>query len=150
MQPFERPVLHLAEVVDRWVEQPSARVEQVLGDARRLPVGRAIDLGAGGLVLDRPFERTVHADGHLTWRAPGRLLTLGPLVRFARVHVEVVEWADGLSEVTVRSRGRRVITWGERRERRFFVRPHRAATRLAETLSTRDVLGPSRGGALVA
>jgi hypothetical protein len=133
-------------VVDRWVEQPPDRIEAVLGDPSRLPIGTPITVDGGrGLVIVRPFARVAQRDRQVSWKAPGRLLMQGTgLVRFARVEVEIIVWSDERSEVTVRRRGREIVTWSDARERRFFANAHRAAAHLARVLSTRDILAASR------
>jgi hypothetical protein len=152
MQMFEPQALRLVDpVVDRWVQQPPWRVEEVLGDASRLPVATAISLGDGELQLDGRFEASAESDGRVVWKAPGRLLLRGAsVVRFARVEVEVVVWSDELSEVTVRSCARRLVTWGERRERRYFSLAHEAATHVARLLSTPDIGAPNVNGSRAA
>lgn len=153
METFEPQTLRLLDpVVDRWVQQPATRVEEVLGDVSRLPIAAATDLGGDGeLQLDGAFEASIQADGRVVWKAPGRLLIRGAsVVRFARVEVEVVVWSDELSEVAVRSRARHLVTWSERRERRYFSLAHEAAAHVARVLSTPDVGAPRLNGSRAA
>jgi hypothetical protein len=125
-------------VVDRWITEPAERVEDAMHVA--FDAGTVLDLGsAGELHLDGPFT-AVSAEGRAAWRAPARLVYRGAsILRFTRVDVEVIAWSESLTEVTVRSSGRRVVTWGERRERRYFEQAHRAATRVAGVLATADL-----------
>ena len=118
------------EVVSRWVQSPRAAVETTVRD---MALGRTDELR-----LDTPFERT--SDRAVpTWRAHGRLLWHGPkLVRLARVEVDVTAWADDAAEVSVRPAGRRLLSWGPRREQRYFQSAHRAATRIADVVATRE------------
>jgi hypothetical protein len=122
----------LEEVVAQWVRVPRAEVEHAVhatpGDDR-IPLS-----GTEELRLDTPFERT--ADRALpTWRAQGRLLWHGPMrVRLARIEVDVTAWTDDAAEVSVRPAGRRLLTWGPRRERRYFHSAHRAANVIADAV----------------
>lgn len=114
-------------VVTRWLDGPPQR----LGDFSGAPMS----LGNGDeLRFDGAFERT--SDRALpTWRAPGRLVWHGPkLARVARVEIDVTKWGDDAAEVSVRPAGRGVFSWGPRRERRYFLSAHRAATHIARAV----------------
>ena len=106
-------VLPFEEVVTRWVTEPRP-LEVVVADPA------AID----GLQLE-PFRHD-----HGIWTAAGRLR--GPRTR---VELQITPWPDGTAEVTVRPRGRRLLTWSAARERRYFHAAHDAATHVARTLS---------------
>ena len=110
----------LEEVVTRWVHQPVRPVEEALA-------------GEPGLRLHGPFADSI-ADGHRTWTARGRL----PDLRRARVELQVTRWSPEVTEVSLRPLGRRLVTWGPRRERRYFQGAHDAASRVASLLTTRD------------
>ena len=126
------PVPPVDPVVDRWV----SRSTRPLPEALRGLADRA-DLGDGELRLEGDFAPTIDGRGRVSWKAPARLVGRGPsVVRFARVEVEIIEWADDLLEVTVRSSARHVLTWGERRERRYYSLAHHAASHVASALST--------------
>jgi hypothetical protein len=128
------PVL-VDPVVDRWITQPRAGVAASLRGPAFAPEG-TIELDGGALRFDDRFEQFVDS-GRTVWRAPARLVMHGlGAVRFARVDVEVIAWSDDVAEVTVRSRARHVVTWGERREQRYFMHAHDAATHIARLLST--------------
>src|SRR5690349_16150346 len=101
-------VLPFEEVVTRWVTNPRP-VDQVVGD-----------LGADAVRLDRPFT-----NDHDSWTAAGRLRRPR-----TRVELQITSWPNGAAEVTVRPRGRRLVTWSSGRERRYFDAAHDAATRL--------------------
>lgn len=124
-------------VVVRWVHKGRGPVDQVLADVTAFPITESISLGpAGTLRLDRPFARSADAGGMVAWRANGRVVTsVASLVRFARVEIDVIVWSDELSEVTVRSRGRHLTSWGDRRERRYFTLAHDAAAYVAGALA---------------
>ena len=127
-----RPSTLVDEVVTRWASAPPPSIELAL---HRLEDGGAA-LGRGDeLQLDAAFDRS--SDRALpTWRAPARLVWHGPkLARVAHVEVEVTAWSDGAAEVTVRPAGRRVLSWGPRRERRYFASAHRAASHIAQVVA---------------
>ena len=126
-----KPVTQVDPVVDRWVSRPSTSLPDAL---RRLDP--RTDLRKGELRLDGDFRPAIDGRGRVSWKAPARLVGRGPsVVRAARVEVEIIAWADDLLEVTVRSNARHVLTWGERRERRYFALAHEAASRVASALS---------------
>jgi hypothetical protein len=133
MSVFDSPLID--EVVTLWVESPPQSLASVLHGLANSR-GERIALGGGDeLQLEGGFERS--SDRALpTWRAPARLLWHGPkLVRVARVEVDVTAWRDDAAEVSVRPAGRRVLSWGHRRERRYFESAHRAATHLAHAVA---------------
>jgi hypothetical protein len=105
------------EVVTRWVAQPRP-LEQVVRDP--------LTLGTDRLQLERPFARD-----RSSWTAAGRLR--GPRTR---VELQITAWPNGAAEVTVRPRGRRLLTWSAGRERRYFDAAHDAATQVAHTLAS--------------
>src|SRR4051794_473243 len=109
VSPFE-------EVVTRWVARPRP-LEQVVGDPAVL--------GEETVRLDRPFT-----NDHDSWTAAGRLHRPR-----TRVELQITSWPNGTAEITVRPRGRRLVTWSSGRERRYFDAAHHAATQLADTLS---------------
>jgi hypothetical protein len=87
--------------------------------------------------LDEPFMRSADATGRVTWRGNGRVvISAASIVRFARVEIAITEWANELAEVTLRSRGRHLVSWGDRRERRYFDLAHDAASHIAAVLAT--------------
>jgi hypothetical protein len=133
-------------VVVRWVHHGRRPVDEVLGDVSTFPVAESTSLGAGGtLRLDRPFARSTDGNGTVAWSAPGRVVTrVASMVRFARVEIAVIVWSDELSEVTVRRRGRQVLSWGERRERRYFDLAHDAAEYVAGALAAAAAAERSR------
>lgn len=51
------------------------------------------------------------------------------------IEVQVTPWPNGTAEVTVRPRGRRLLAWGPRRERRYFNAAHDVAAQVADALS---------------
>jgi hypothetical protein len=57
------------------------------------------------------------------------------MVRSARVEIAVMVWSDELSEVNVRTRGRHLLSWSERRQRRYFTLAHDAAAYVAGALA---------------
>ena len=67
---------------------------------------------------------------HETWTSERRLRRPR-----ARVEVQITPWPNGAAEVTVRPRGRRLLTWSAGRERRYFDAAHAVATQVANTLS---------------
>ena len=114
-------------VVTRWLDAPPQRLDDF--SATQMSLGNGDELR-----LDGAFQRT--SDRALpTWRAPGRLVWHGPtLARAARVEIDVTKWGDDAAEVSVRPAGRRVFSWGPRRERRYFLSAHRAATHIARVV----------------
>jgi hypothetical protein len=52
-----------------------------------------------------------------------------------RVAVEVGSWSDRTSELRVIPRTRHLHLWGERRQRRYFARAHRAADALVDLVA---------------
>ena len=141
-----RQVVPSDPVVVRWVHHASTPVDQVLADVTTFPIAASISVGAGGtLRLDRPFARSTDANGKAAWRAYGRVVTPGAsMVRFARVEIAVMVWSDELSEVNVRSRARRLLSWGERRQRRYFALAHDAAAYVARALADADAAERNR------
>jgi hypothetical protein len=138
------PVFPSDPVVVRWVRQGRRPVDRVLADATTFPIAEPISLGADGtLRLDQPFAR-VTGNGEVAWSAHGRVVNSASLVRFARVEIAVIVWSDEMREVTVRSRGRHVLSWGERRERRYFTLAHDAAAYVAGALAAEGVAEHSR------
>ena len=123
------------EVVTRWVDWGPVTVDEALPHWADNPERVALGRGAE-LQLDADFERA--ADPHVpTWHAPGRLVWPDRrLMRVAHIEIDVTAWSEDKVEVSVRPAGRRVLSWGPRRERRYFDAAHRAATRVAAVVAT--------------
>ena len=109
--------LPFEQVVTRWVAEPRP-LDQVVGDPAALR--------AEGLRLLQPFSQ-----GCETWTAAGRLRRPR-----TRVELQISAWPGGAAEVTVRPRGRRLVTWSAARERRYFAAAHDAATQVAHALAS--------------
>jgi hypothetical protein len=85
------------------------------------------------LQIDQPF--TTACGTPLLLRTTGRLYGRGArILRYTRVHVEVMAWSRERTEVRLRPRSRRLPRWGARRQRRYFEIAHRTADELAEAL----------------
>jgi len=130
-------------VVTRWVRHGRTPRPAVLANLTALPIGQPIALPQGALRLDRPFARSTDPNGRETWSTQARVVTsAATVVRFARVEIAIIAWTGQLSEVTVRSRGRHLISWSDRREHRYFALAHDAATHIADLLATTHAAGP--------
>ena len=83
-----------------------------------------------------PFEEVV-----TRWVWPARPIqeTSTDERRLRRPHttieVQITPWPNGIAEVTVRPRGRRLVAWSASRERRYFDAAHAVAAQVAHTLS---------------
>ncbi|MEY2474949.1 MAG: hypothetical protein QOG87_264 [Actinomycetota bacterium] len=107
--PFEH------DVVVRRIDRPLATLQ--------LPDTTTV----GALRITGPFSDDPAALAPAA-RAPG---VLGR----TRVAVEVGTWSDRTSELRVIPRTRHLHLWGERRQRRYFARAHRAADDLVHLVA---------------
>lgn len=133
----DRSILFSFHAVSRRINRPPIWVEEILTDPHVFAAGRVFPLGGeGSLQLHGPFEVRGRSSP-VTWQVRGRLLGRGPrLVRYARVEIEVTPWSDRACELRVRPVARRPMTWGGRRQERYFAAAHAASDHLLRLLTT--------------
>lgn len=120
--------------VSRRVDRPPSRVGSMLSHPATTNRLRSVELASRGRLELGPFAPVPGAARG--WRAAGRLVVRGPrLVRHARISVSVTAWTSGACEVRLEPFARRPLTWGARRQRRYFGLAHDAADLLWRILS---------------
>jgi hypothetical protein len=141
--PFNRPQFHEPViggsrfVLERWVNQPSQAVADVLRDQSIVTPPSGFALGDDGtLFVDEAPRRSSLpiAPGYESWRATGRLLS-GRRRLVARLDIDIGIGAPGTVLVQLRLLDRRPQRWSARRTRRYFVLAHAAADRLEQLLN---------------
>ena len=114
------------EVVARCVPLP---VDEVID----LATGLRLALPATRLRLDGVFVSAIAAPARSAcWRSRGHV---SPRHRPpASITVELTYWSDGVTEIRLRARSRRLGRWSSRRQRRYFDATHEAADGLRRHL----------------
>lgn len=141
--PFNRPQFHEPViggsrfVLERWVNQPSQAVADVLRDQSIVTPPSGFALGDDGtLFVDEAPRRSSLpiAPGYELWRATARLLS-GRRRLVARLDIEIGIRAPGSVLVQLRPLDRRPQRWSTRRTRRYFALAHAGADRLEALLN---------------